>query len=54
MDQYVPKYFSKILIGTKSDRTDERAVTDEQARELANELGINLFMETSAKVKRGR
>lgn len=33
--------------------TDEREVTEEQARELANELGINLFMETSAKVNEG-
>lgn len=46
----ISKYFSKILM---SDRTDKRVVTEEQARELANELSIDLFMETSAKVNEG-
>lgn len=36
-----------------SDRTDKRVVTEQQARELANELSINFFMETSAKVNEG-
>lgn len=43
---------NKILIGNKSDWTDKRAVTEEQGRELANELGIK-FMETSAKLNEG-
>ena len=43
---------NKILIGNKSDWTDKRAVTEEQGRELANELGVK-FMETSAKVNEG-
>jgi len=43
---------NKILIGNKSDWTDKRAVTEEQGRELANDLGIK-FMETSAKVNEG-
>lgn len=43
---------NKILIGNKSDWTDKRAVTEDQGRELANELGVK-FMETSAKVNDG-
>lgn len=43
---------NKILIGNKSDWTDKRAITEDQGRELANELGIK-FMETSAKVNEG-
>ena len=43
---------NKILIGNKCDWTDKKAVTEEQGRELASELGIK-FMETSAKVNEG-
>jgi Ras-related protein Rab-8A len=43
---------NKILIGNKCDWSDKRAVTEEQGRELAAELGIK-FMETSAKVNEG-
>ena len=43
---------NKILIGNKSDWSEKRAVTEEQGRELANELGIK-FMETSAKINEG-
>jgi Ras-related protein Rab-8A len=43
---------NKILIGNKCDWTDKRAVTEEQGRQLAEELGIK-FMETSAKVNEG-
>ena len=35
-----------ILIGNKSDKIDKRAVTEDQGRQLAHELGIK-FMETS-------
>jgi GTPase SAR1 family protein len=43
---------NKILIGNKCDWSDKRAVTEEQGRELAAELGVK-FMETSAKVNEG-
>jgi Ras-related protein Rab-8A len=43
---------NKILIGNKCDWTDKRAVTEEQGKALADELGIK-FMETSAKVNEG-
>ncbi len=36
------------MIGNKSEWTDKREVSEEQGRELANELGIP-FVETSAK-----
>lgn len=38
----------KLLVGNKSDRTADRAVTSEQAKAFADELGI-AFLETSAK-----
>jgi len=43
---------NKILIGNKCDWTDKKAVTEDQGRGLADELGIK-FMETSAKVNEG-
>ena len=43
---------NKVLIGNKSDWTDKRAVTEDQGRELAEELGIK-FIETSAKINEG-
>ena len=43
---------NKVLIGNKSDWTDKRAVTEEEGRELAEELGIR-FIETSAKINEG-
>ena len=52
MEQHATEGVNKILIGNKSDWTDKKAVTEEQGRELANELGIK-FMETSAKVNEG-
>ncbi|KAJ3574979.1 hypothetical protein NP233_g1396 [Leucocoprinus birnbaumii] len=52
IEQHASEGVNKILIGNKSDWTDKRAVTEEQGRELANELGIR-FMETSAKVNEG-
>ena len=48
IEQHASEGVNKILIGNKSDWTDKRAVTEEQGRELADELGIK-FMETSAK-----
>jgi GTPase SAR1 family protein len=52
IEQHASEGVNKILIGNKSDWTDKRAVTEEQGRELAEELGIR-FMETSAKVNEG-
>ncbi|KAH6917710.1 rab-type small GTP-binding protein [Coprinopsis sp. MPI-PUGE-AT-0042] len=52
IEQHASEGVNKILIGNKSDWTDKRAVTEEQGRELANELGVK-FMETSAKVNDG-
>ena len=52
IEQHASEGVNKILIGNKSDWTDKRAVTEEQGRALAEELGIK-FMETSAKVNEG-
>ncbi|KAG9310324.1 rab-type small GTP-binding protein [Chiua virens] len=52
IEQHASEGVNKILIGNKSDWTDKRAVTEDQGRELANELGIK-FMETSAKANDG-
>jgi len=52
IEQHASEGVNKILIGNKSDWMDKRAVTEEQGRELADELGIR-FMETSAKVNEG-
>jgi len=52
IEQHASEGVNKILIGNKSDWVDKKAVTEEQGRELANELGIK-FMETSAKVNEG-
>jgi len=38
----------KILVGNKADLVSERKVSYEDAKELADELGVN-FLETSAK-----
>ena len=38
-----------ILIGNKIDLENNRKVSTEEAERLANELGIQLFLETSAK-----
>jgi hypothetical protein len=43
---------NKVLIGNKSDWTDKRAVSEEQGRELAEELNVK-FVETSAKINEG-
>ena len=52
IEQHASEGVNKILIGNKSDWSEKRAVTEEQGRELADELGIK-FMETSAKVNEG-
>jgi len=52
IEQHASDGVNKILIGNKCDWVDKKAVTEEQGRELASELGIK-FMETSAKVNEG-
>lgn len=52
IEQHASEGVNKILVGNKSDWTDKKAVTEEQGRELADELGIK-FIETSAKVNEG-
>jgi Ras-related protein Rab-8A len=52
IEQHASEGVNKILIGNKSDWNDKRVITEQQGRELAQELGIQ-FMETSAKVNEG-
>lgn len=48
VDKYASEGTCKLLVGNKADRTDDKVVTEEQAKEFADELGI-AFLETSAK-----
>ena len=48
VNRYAAEGTVKLLVGNKSDRTADRVVTEEQASEFAQELGIP-FIETSAK-----
>jgi len=48
VNRYAAPGTVKLLVGNKSDRTADRVVTEEQAKEFADELGIP-FIETSAK-----
>ena len=52
VEQHASEGVNKILVGNKSDWVEKKAVTEDQGRELANELGIK-FIETSAKVNEG-
>lgn len=52
IEQHASEGVNTILIGNKCDWTDKRAITEEQGRALAQELGLR-FMETSAKVNEG-
>jgi len=52
IEQHASEGVNKILIGNKSDWADKRAVSEEQGRDLAEELGIK-FIETSAKINEG-
>jgi len=52
IEQHASEGVNKILVGNKSDWTDKRAITEEEGRELAEELGIK-FIETSAKINEG-
>jgi Ras-related protein Rab-1A len=48
VNRYAAPETVKLLVGNKCDRTADRVVTEEQAKEFADELGIP-FIETSAK-----
>ena len=48
VNRYAAPGTVKLLVGNKSDRTADRVVSEEQAKEFAQELGIP-FIETSAK-----
>ena len=48
VNRYASEGTCKLLVGNKSDRTVDKAVTEEAAKEFADELGI-AFLETSAK-----
>ena len=37
------------VVGNKGDREDERQVSEEEGRKMAEKLGVHLFFETSAK-----
>ncbi|CAE7087088.1 unnamed protein product [Rhizoctonia solani] len=52
VEQHASEGVNKILIGNKSDWVDKKAITEDQGRALADELGIK-FMETSAKANEG-
>lgn len=48
VNRYAAEGTVKLLVGNKCDRTVDKVVTEEQAKEFADELGI-AFLETSAK-----
>lgn len=48
VNRYASEGTCKLLVGNKSDREADRAVTAEQAKEFADDLGV-AFLETSAK-----
>lgn len=48
INRYASDNVNKLLVGNKSDLTNKRAVSYDQAKEFADSLGIE-FIETSAK-----
>lgn len=48
IDRYAAEGVNKLLVGNKSDLTDKKAVSTEQANEFAESIKISL-LETSAK-----
>lgn len=48
VNRYASESTCKLLVGNKSDRTADKAVTSESAKAFADELGV-AFLETSAK-----
>ena len=50
--KYSSENVNKLLIGNKCDLTDRRVVSTEEAKELANSIGVD-YIETSAKTAAG-
>jgi len=48
IEKYVQPGINRMLVGNKCDMASKRAVTYDEARELADELGLH-YLETSAK-----
>lgn len=48
VEKHASDNVSRILVGNKNDLTDQRQVTEEEGRELADHYNIR-FLETSAK-----
>ncbi|XP_077254246.1 ras-related protein RIC1-like [Tasmannia lanceolata] len=48
IDRYASENVNKLLVGNKSDMTDNKVVSSETAQAFADEIGIP-FLETSAK-----
>lgn len=48
VDKFASENTCKLLVGNKADLTDERKVSSDQARELAQKINVQ-FIETSAK-----
>ena len=48
--KYVKKEGVYILIGNKSDLTDQRTVTEKRGKEMSNKIKASHFIETSAKI----
>jgi small GTP-binding protein len=48
--KFVKKEGAYVLIGNKSDLTDQRTVTKERGKEIANKIKASHFIETSAKM----
>merc|ERR1719361_1630980 len=48
IDKYASENVNKLLIGNKSDLSSKKVVSYDEAKELADSLGVQ-FMETSAK-----
>ena len=48
VNRYASEGTCKLLVGNKSDRTTEKVVTKERAKEFADDIGVP-FLETSAK-----
>ena len=50
--KYASDNVNKLLVGNKTDMTDRRVVSFEEAKELADSLGVE-YIETSAKTAVG-
>lgn len=48
VNRYASEGTCKLLVGNKSDRSEEKVVSKEQAKEFADDIGVP-FLETSAK-----